>query len=276
MRIVTDSGCDLPVDIKNNTEIPVDVVPITITVDGKDFVDDNTLDVAGFRSEMKGSKVVKTAAPSPSLYFERFKQAGSVFVVTLSSKLSASYNNAIIAKNQFLEEVGNKFIHIFDSMSAAAGETLVALKIKELIEKKSPEDKIVEEVNDYIKAMDTYFVLERYENIVRNGRIKPYIAKIAETLNIYPICGAEDGEIKMLSKAFGAKRAMAKMIDMITSKKIDFETRRLTISHVACEEKALEYKEKISNLAGFKEIIISEATGTISTYADQGGVVISF
>ena len=277
MRIVTDSGCDLPKEIKSNTQVPIHSVPITITVDGKDFVDDSSLDVIKFREEMLQSKeAVKTAAPSPALYFEKFKEAGEVFVVTISSKLSASYNNAIIAKNQIMEEIENKFVHIFDSMSAAAGQALIALKIKELIENKiSPAD-IVEKVTEYIKSVETYFILERYDNLVKNGRVKPYIAKIAETLNIYPVCCAEEGEIKMVSKAFGAKRAMAKLVDIITSKKVDYENRSLAITHVACEDKALEYKEKILSAVKFKDVVISEAAGVISTYANYGGVVISF
>jgi len=281
MRIVADSGCDLPdnikTEIKQGTAEQIEIVPITVQIDEQNFVDDRNLDMPSFLNEMgKSKKAIKTAAPSPMLYFERFKESGSVFVVTLSSKISASYQNAMIAKNQYLEEVGNKFIHIFDSFSASAGQTLIALKIKELINKKVPETEIVAKVTDYINTMNTYFVLEKYDNLVKNGRVSPYVAKIAGLFSIYPICGGIDGKIEMIDKARGAKRALDKLVTMIASKKVDFEDRTLAISHSSCLDKALEYKEKILSVVKFKDVIINETSGAISTYADRGGIVVSF
>ena len=281
MRIVADSGCDLPNDIKdeirNGTAEQIEIVPITVQIGDENYVDDRHLDMEDFMDKMvKSKKAIKTAAPSPMLYLEKFKKSGSVFVVTLSSKLSASYQNAVIAKNQCIEEIGNKFIHIFDSFSASAGQTLIALKIKELVSKKKPETEIIAEVDDYIKTMNTFFVLEKYDNLVKNGRIKPYVAKLAGLLSIYPICTGIDGKIEMAEKVRGAKRAMTRLIDIVASKKVDFENRILAISHSSCLEKALEYKERILSKVKFKDVIISETSGAISTYADKDGIVIAF
>jgi DegV family protein with EDD domain len=281
MRVVSDSGCDLPIEMK--TEIlsgasePIEIVPLTMQVDDRIFTDGVDFDTSMYLEAMESSKnPVRTAAPSPMQYLEKFKQSGSVFVVTLSSKLSASYSNAMIAKNQYLEEVGSKFIHVFDSLTASAGQTLVALKIREFIKKNLTESEIVTKVSDFIDNMNTFVLLEKYGNLVKNGRVSPYIAKIAGLLSIYPICLATDGEIKKVTQARGTANVMAKVVDIVASKKLDFENMILSISHVGCLDKALKYKEALLSKVKFREVFINDTLGLCTTYAERGGIVIAF
>jgi DegV family protein with EDD domain len=285
MRIVADSGCDMPKDMSNNsvglgiTELRevIELVPLTMTVDGTEFVDDNALDIADYMVKMEASKkAVRTAAPSPKQYLEKFMDSGSVFVVTLSSKVSASYESAMAAKKQYLEEIGNKFIHVFDSFSAASAQTLVSLKINEFIKKNLTENEIVTKVSEYIGSMSTYFVLEKYDNAVKNGRMSPYVAKIAGLFSINPICAAVDGKMEVIDKARGVAKTMSKLVDKIANKNVDFENRILAISHASCLEKALEYKRQILAKVKFKDILITETSGLCSTYAERGGIIISF
>jgi len=86
------------------------------------------------------------------------------FIVTLSSKLSGSHNNAILG-NREAEENGFAPAHIFDSKTAAAGETLIAIKLHELIESDMPRNRIIETLQRFIDEMKTYLVLENYTNL---------------------------------------------------------------------------------------------------------------
>jgi DegV family protein with EDD domain len=276
MNIVVDSGCDFTDALKSEKQIAVNTVPLALQIDDQHYVDDGTIDIDQYLKEMSASKATpKTAAPSPELYLDKYKGEGSVFVVTISSHLSASYNNAVLAKKMYLEEVGDKFIHVFNSLSASVGETLISLKIDEFIKRKLSDNEIVEKVNAFIGGMQTYFILENYDTLVKNGRLNPYVAKIAQMLSIKPVCCAQEGRMAMIDKARGYHRAFDKLIAAIEKSAVNFEDRILGISHVKCLDRALEFKEKISQRLNFKEIVIVETSGLCSTYADKDGIIVS-
>ena len=124
--------------------------------------------------------------------------------------------------------------------------------------------------------MRTMFVLEKLDNLVKNGRVNPYIAKIAALLSIKVIGGAKDGEIVMVDKARGYKKAIARLIEIIQKDNINFEERILGITHVQCLERAINIKNEILKKVTFKGVVICEARGIASTYAQKGGLVLSY
>jgi DegV family protein with EDD domain len=176
----------------------------------------------------------------------------------------------------YLEEYGKKFIHVFDSLTASIGEGMIALKISELAKKGLSNLEIIENVNQFIKSMGTYFLLDKFDNLVKTGRINPYVAKIASLLNIKPICGAgEDGQIKLFDKARGYNRAVKRLIEIIRENTPDIENRIVGISHVKCYEKAVTFKEELMKVLRVKDVFITEAKGLITIYGNRGGFVVS-
>ena len=277
MNIVVDSGCDSSAELEKLHALKLTRVPLSLQLDGKDYIDNEDLNVASYVENMgKAAGAARTAAPAPHHFFEKFKREGSVFCVTLSSKLSASYSNAVLAKNMYLDEIGNKFIHVFDSFSASVAETVIAVKINEMIKAKLSENEIVEKVNSYISNLRTYFILDKYDNLVKNGRVSPYMAKLASFLSIRPIGIARDGEIAMCGKSRGYNNAVAKLLDIIGADKTDLSTRTLGISHVRAVEKANEFKKQVLKRFNFKEVFIVDASGLVATYADKSGIIISY
>ncbi len=275
MRIVVDSSCELTEEMVASGLF--EKAPLTLLLGEREYVDDDDLDVATYLDDMaafKGSP--RTAAPSPNSYLERFKATGSVFVVTLSSKLSNSYNAALLAKQMYLEEIGEKFIHVFDSLSASVGETLIAMKIQEYLHDKMSDANIVENVNRFINGMQTFCILERYDNLAKNGRINPYVAKIAQVLSIRPICRADNGNLVLFDKARGFTKAVIRMAEQIVREKPDAENRTLGIAHAKCLENAIIVRDEILKRLKFKNVVIIETGGLSSTYADRNGVVISY
>jgi len=238
-------------------------------------VDDESLDIEDYLVQMERSAGVKTSAPSPNLFFERFKIGDSVFVVTLSSKLSATYQSAMTAKDMYIEEYGKKFVHIFDSLSASVGQGVIAMKISELMKKGTGNLEIVDQVNHFIKDMRTFFILDKYDNLVKTGRVKPYIAKLASFLNIKPICTAFEGEIKMEDKARGYHKAMTRLVELIKETTLDLEDRVVAISHCKCYEKAVALKDEVLKQLKVKDVLIQECRGVVATYANRGGVVLA-
>ena len=123
--------------------------------------------------------------------------------------------------------------------------------------------------------MRTYFILDKFDNLVKTGRINPAIAKIASMLNIKPICSEKSGEITMLDKARGHNKAVKRLIEIIRSNTPNLENAIVGISHVKCYEKAVALKDEILAALHVKEVFITEARGIVTTYANKGGVVVS-
>ena len=278
IKLVVDSGCDISEDVINHENCNISYVPLNLQLEDKVYLDDGTLDIENYLNDMAKSPVgVKTSAPSPNLFYDLFKAAGdSVFVVTLSSKLSATYQSAMTAKRMYLEEYSKKFIHIFDSLSASVGQGVIAMKISELIKKGTHSmDEIVEHVYKFMKGARTFIILDKYDNLVKTGRIKPYIAKIASFLNIKPICGDHEGEIKMVDKARGFTKAASKLVEFIKNNTPDIEERIVAISHCKCYEKAVALKDEVLKHLKVKDVLIEECKGVIATYANRGGLVLA-
>lgn len=276
IKILVDSGCDLNDEMKNKDGI--ETIPLTLQIDNESFLDNENLDVNEFLNKMEKCNSIKSAAPSPETFLEKFKGEESIFVVTINSIMSGTYNSAMLARQMYFDEIGEKFIHIFDSRTVCCGETAIAMKINELVKLNFSELEIVERVNEFIENQRFYFILERFENLVKTGRANPVIAKIASVLNIYPICtvNRDTLKIEMLNKARGLKKTVSKLIDYIEKEGQNLEDRMLVITHVQCLDKANYVKDELLKRFKFKGEVILEPTGICTMYANRGGVMISF
>lgn len=276
IKIVADSSCDLNDDLRE--EMNITLVPLTLELEDKAYIDDDNLNLKAYLKHMAECKTSpKTACPSPDDYINSYKGEESVFVVTLSSKLSGSYNSAELARNIYIDDIGSKFIHVFDSLSASVGQTLVSIKISDLAKLNISELEIVEKVNKYIKEMKTYFLLESLEHLAKAGRLNPIIAKVASMLSIKPIMGSTDeGTIRLVEKTRGYKKAFSRFVDIIGEEGKNLEDKILGIAHCNCLDRALSFKEEVLKKYKFKDIVIVDMNGLSSTYADDGGLVIAF
>lgn len=274
-KIVADSSCDLNKELKDKLDISL--VPLTINVDDRVFVDDDNIDVKELMDSIKNSRhSVKTSSPSPGDFLKEYEGADNIFVVTISSGLSATYNNATLAKNM-VKETSNKFIHVFDSKSASVGETLIGMKILNLINDNYSNKEIVSKTEKYIKEMKTFFILESFDTLIKSGRLGRIKGQIASRLSIKPIMGAsEDGTIKLVEKVRGSKKAFSRLVDIIGEQGAKLEEKILGIAHCNAREKAEELKNEIKKRYQFKDILIVETGGLTSTYANEGGVIIAF
>lgn len=274
-RIVADSSCDLNDELREKLDIGL--VPLKIDVGGRTFVDDEKLDVKDLINTMANSREpVRTSSPAPGDFINEYEKADTIFVVTLSSQLSSSHSNAVLAKN-IVEEQGNKFIHVFDSLSASIGETLISLKIFESIQDSLAPREIVKKVENYIDEMKTFFILESLDNLVKNGRVSKAMGHVASLLSIKPIMGEDGkGSIKLVDKVRGSKRAFNRLVEIIGEQGEKLEEKILGIAHVDARDKAEGLKKAIEEKYNFKDIIIVETGGLSTAYADDGGIIIAF
>ena len=275
-KIIVDSCGELPQEIKEDGHFQS--VPLELDVDDYHVVDDESFQQLEFLQKVKESpNCPKSACPSPQKYYEAFdSDAERVYVVTLSSKLSGSYNSAMVAKQMFETDFPQKKVHVFDSCSASVGETLIGIKIQELEKAGHTFEETVVQTGQYIEQQQTFFVLETLETLRKNGRLSNLKALVAGVLKIKPIMGSTpDGQICQLAQAQGMNKALERMVKEVIDKTKDCEQKILAISHCNCPKRAQKVRELIEQAAHFKEILILETAGVSSMYANNGGVIIA-
>lgn len=274
-KIVVDSCCELPVHLKNDERFQT--IALGLEVGEYHMMDDETFNQADFLEKVaKCPACPKSSCPSPDKYMEAYRtEAENVFVVTLSQKLSGSYNSAELGKRLYHEKYGDKNIVVIDSQSASCGEAQIALKAMELSEEGLPFEEIVTELKNYRNEMNTYFVLDNLETLRKNGRLTGVKALVASTLNIKPVMGAEEGSIIQKSQTIGIKKALTKMVDVIISEVKDADKKRLMITHCNCLSRAECVKKMLTEKIKVKDVIILDTAGISSLYANDGGVIVT-
>lgn len=275
-KIVVDSCTDMDERMKKDSHF--EQVPLQLMVDEEVIIDDATFDQAEFLKKVKAStNCPKSACPSPERYMESYIcDEENVYVVTLSEKLSGSYNSAVLGKNLYLEEKGEKNIHVFNSKSASAGQTIIALKVEECCKKGMDFEETVNCVEEFIDEMDTYFILETLDFLRKNGRLTGVKSLVAGALNIKPIMGATDeGTIQQLAQARGMNKGLSKLVECIMKDVGNKKNLVLGLSHCNSLERANTLKAELEKQGIFKEIHIFETAGVSSLYAGDGGIIIS-
>lgn len=275
-KIIVDSCCDLTAELRKRFDIST--APLSIDIEDKHFVDDENLDRESLLAAMRNSsEAPKTASPGPGPFLELYHKYENIFVVTLSKELSATYQNAVLAKELLKEEAGNKFVKVFNSFSATVGETMIAYKLGELIEAGLNRDEIVEKAEKYIDEMQTLFVLDSLDNLIKAGRMGKLKGKLASFFNIKPVlAGTAEGTITLIDKARGSKRAISKLVDKIGERGDNLEEKVLGIAHCNALERAEYIKKEAAKKYNFREIIIVETAGISTVYANEGGIVLAF
>lgn len=276
-KIVVDSCCDLTGQMLKDPRFIK--VPLTIRSNGSSFIDNETFDQADLLWAMKQSEEApSTACPSPQSYLDAYQgpEEEDVYVVTLSALLSGSHNSAEQARMLMEEDHPNKNVYVFNSCSASSGEVLVALKVRELAESGAPFKHVVREVEQFIYQMQTMFVLETLENLRKNGRLTRLQSVITGALKIKLLMAATpEGEICKLGQMLSMKQALSKMVDHMANDPAH-AGRTLAICHCNCLDRAFQVKAMAEQRCKFAHILILEAGGITSVYANDGGIVVAY
>lgn len=278
-QIIGDSCCDYPyLDDDYGWLVRV---PLTIDLDGETYVDDKSLRSGMLLSKMAASRnAPKSACPSPGSYLEAFECGeNDIYVVTLSDKLSGSYNSAVVAAKMFKTANPDKNIFVFSSKSAASGQIAVCHKIYELAGSGVEFDEVVKKTLSFVSELSTYFILETLDVFRKNGRLNHLQSIVTGALRIKLIMGGDEtGNVCIRGKALSMDRAISKMADLIAEKcrDLDMSSRRLFITQCKCPERARLTCDRIMEKVSFKSCDILKAGGISTIYANDGGMVIAF
>lgn len=279
IKLLADSCLDTTPQLRE--QLDIELVPLYIYPrEGVEFVDDLNLDVQELLRQMSSSKeATRTACPSVEEYARRMAQYDECIVITLSGKLSGSYNAARLARDMVVAEHPDKKVHVIDSESAASGELRIALFIDELRKAGHDFDTIVTKAESLKCSMRTLFVLEDLSNLVKNGRMSKVKGLAASVLSLHPLLSDDGaGEIKQLSVMRGIKNALSRLVDTIAELTVGEPdgSRLVTLSYCNCPQRAEDLKYDIfTRCHAVRDVILAPTAGISTVYANNGGVVLA-
>ena len=273
-RLIADSCADFTSEKKEWTD--VHLVPLTLTVNKEDIIDDETFCQKKFLEKMKKSPdCPRSACPSPERYMKEFEGADEIFVVTLSKHLSGSYQSAMLAKQMYKEQHPEVKIEVVDSWSASVGESIIVLKLRSLLDKFNFEE-IVKKITTFRNNAQTKFVLEDLDVFIKNGRLTQVQAILCNALNIKPLLAGKEGQIVKLDQARGVERTLKKLVDSVVADVKEATTRTLAIAHCNHPARAEAVKQMIMSRVPFKECMIVNTGGISTMYANEGGIIVAY
>ena len=275
-NIVADSAIDL-FDLETPQEnVAFSTVPFVISVEDRDFIDDDTLNVGELVTAMRECKTAsKTACPAPGAWYDEFKKEGNVIAITITSNLSGSYNSASVAKEMVLEEEPDKKIAIIDSLSTGPEMVLILRKLCELIREGNDFDAVIEKVHQYMNHTHVSFALSSFDNLVKNGRMNKVTGFIANKLGLLGIgIASEKGTVEVKGVARGKRKAISAIIQDMQQRGTYIN--EVIISHCYNEEFANQVKEAILAEWPHAKMTIMPLRGLCSYYAEEHGLIIGF
>ncbi|SDY85255.1 DegV family protein [Tindallia californiensis] len=274
MKIITDSSSDLPKDLKDKNEIIV--IPMSIEVDGAEYIDGVDLSHNDFYKKMEKSKSLpKTSQPSTGTFlnvYQQFIEADEEIIsIHMSSEISGTYEGAMIAA----KEIGRN-IHVFDSRLGTMGTGLVTVKAAQLARKGFSCKKIISILEAYRSNVNVVGYLDSLKNAVKGGRVNPSKRIITELMNIKPITKIINGQVKVVYYARGKQKTYQYLLDMINDSICSYESVKLVIVHCDAEKEAMRLQSMITEQTGIKDITVTTMGPVNSTHVGIGGISICY
>lgn len=275
VRIITDSGIDLPGEVDPR----VTVVPLGITfgtttyADGVDLTNDRFYELL-----IESDELPKTSQATPFSYqqiFEGVRAAGDeAVVVTLSSKLSGTYQSSVTAAADYPE------VRVVDSKNVTIGQSLLVLYALRLLDEGRSAAEVADELTAAADRVCLLALLDTLEYLKRGGRIPKSVGTIGELLSIKPVVGVEDGEVVMLGKARGSKNGRNQLHQQVEKYGIDF-TMPVLLGYTGLSQKLLrKYLEDNRAIwegkVAEEDLPITSVGATIGTHVGPNAIALAF
>lgn len=273
-RIIVDSTADLLPAVKNR----VYTVPLTVRFGNEEFIDGVTIDSKSFYEKLiECDALPTTSQATPDGFIQQFeaaKQAGeAVVVLTLSSKLSGTYQSAMIAAQDYEE------VYVVDSASAAIGSGILVELALQLVDEGKTAREIAEILEEKKKKIIVVALVDTLEYLKKGGRISGAVAFAGGLLNIKPVLAIADGEISMLGKARGSKMGNNLLVQEIEKAGgIDFTCPVLLGYTGISDALLLKYIEDSRPIweGNLAEVRYTAIGSVIGTHAGPGAVAVAF
>ncbi|NQY57574.1 MAG: DegV family protein [Ilumatobacteraceae bacterium] len=277
IRIVTDSSCDLPVEIAE--ELGISIVPLTIRFGDDEFVDRDELTTAEFWTRCVNSATLpETAAPAPGQFETVYRQlaadgATGIVTVSLSSALSATMQSAeLAARTVHEDEAVDIDVRVVDSRTITLGLGTIAIACARLAADGASIDEVEALAADLTARTQVLGALDTLENLQKGGRIGSAKALLATALSIKPIIVVTGGEVQ----EGGKQRTRTKALKFLDDKVREFGDRveNLAVLHADCSD--VDVFVDMLRTHYDDEIVVGEIGPVIGTHGGRGTIGVAF
>lgn len=275
VNIIVDSTADITEDMKER----LTVVPLTLRFGDEEYIEGVTIQKKEFYQKLIESDVLpKTSQASPADFedvFEKIVAAGeSAVVITLSSKLSGTWQSAMIAAREYEDSV-----YVVDSRNVAIGTAILAKLALRLVDEGMGAREIAERLEKEREKICLIAMLDTLEYLKKGGRISAAAAFAGGVLSIKPVVCIRDGEIVILGKARGSKQGNNLLVSEIRKTGgIDF-TKPILLGYTGLDDTLLQkYIEDSKALweEGISSLETTMIGSVIGTHAGPGAVAVAF
>lgn len=276
-NIVSDSSCDLRMSAVESSHVRFETVPLRIQVGEREFLDNDDLVIPDLLDAMAQEKTASsTACPSPAAFARAFENGDATVCFTISSNLSGTYNAAMLARDMVLEAHPEKRVCVIDSKATAGAMVLLIRRAQQLMEADGDFEDICNQLRIYQAALRTAFTLECYDNLIKNGRMRPLVGNLLKTLGIHIIADATpQGTIHVAGKAKGETKTYRTLTALMRESK-DCTGAEVVISHCENLAGALKLKQQILEELPVKSVDILSCRGLTSFYAMEKGLILGY
>ena len=220
-KIIIDSASDI--EKEEAEKLGIILVPLEIRFDDEEYLDGFNITKKEFYEKLiESATIPKTSQINPARFEEEFekvvKNGDEAVVITLSSKLSGTYSSAVKASTNFKDK-----IFVVDSLSASLGERLIFEYAYRLLNENLSAKEIAEKLDLAKKRLNLMAMLDTLKYLRKGGRISALVAFAGEILSIKPVIEVRNGEVKLVGKAIGSKKAGNLLNTLVEKKGIDFD-----------------------------------------------------
>lgn len=270
VKLIIDSGSN------DRASEKLTVVPLTITIAGKDFLDNEDLDMDDFLSSMEtNTEEGRTSCPSIDEWLKALEGSKRAIMLTITSGLSGSFSSAYQAKQIYEKDNPGSKIIVVDSRTAGPEISIIREEIERLVNSKTRFVDIEQKISQYKTHTHLLVILQSLHNLALNGRVNIAVAKVAKMLNIDVVgTASNEGKLEPISKVRGMKRAFKEVLNLMEERK--YRGGRVIIDQCRNEKDAETLKQKILSLYPQADIIIRSMRGLCSFYAEEGSLMIGF
>ncbi len=266
--IVTDSTTSLPEEALDRPNVRV--VPLSFSFGSEEsYTDKVDLSNAEFYKKLGDSlSPPRTSQPPAGAFvraYESLRAYDDVLVLTISSKLSGTYNSASTAA-----EMVERPVEVVDTKSAEMGSGLIMLEALSVLDEGGSFEEIRHAVEEAIRRCRVLFAVGTLEYLEKNGRIGRAQRLLGTALDIRPVLSVEDGEVVPHKRTRGRKRQMAALLE---EARPAVEARRpLAYGHVNAWEPLAELKAGL----GVKGDFVAEIGGVVGSHVGPGAYGVAF
>ena len=276
IKVTSDSTCDLPKELLEQYNI--DLVPLIVMKEEEEFLDNVTITPAEIFSHVDaGGSLCTTAARSVAVYQDLFakyaKDYDGIIHISLGSGFSSSYQNACIAAQSF------ENVRVVDSRNLSAGHGLMVLRACLLAESAQSLEEIASELEEYAEKVETSFVLDRLDYMVKGGRCSMVAALGANLLNLKPCIDLKEGKMGVGKKYRGKyDKCLANYVKDKLQNREDIDRSVLMLVHTRIDDPACmeAVKEQIAASGEFGTIYTATAGCTISCHCGPNTLGVIF